>query len=81
MNTKSDPDAKNMACLLKARADSGMLLLRVGHDDFRGFNDHADAYRNIRDACDGKPALRYIPYTGCPKVTVTTFAGRSSCPG
>ena len=62
MNTKSDPDAKNMACLLKAMDDSGMIKLRRDHADFRGNNpesDGATALDNIRDACDGKPALRY----------------------
>ena len=60
-NTKSDPAAKSMACLLKAMADGGMLTLRRDHADFRGNDpesDGATAYDNIRDACDGRPALR-----------------------
>ena len=44
-------------------ADSGMLTLLKHHFDWRGNDpekDGATAYDNIRDACDGKPALRYI---------------------
>ena len=61
-----------MACLLKAMDDSGMIKLRRDHADFRGNNpllnnppksDGATAYDNIRDACDGKPALTYCTYT------------------
>ena len=51
-----------MACLLKAMAEAGVLMLPRNHTDFRGNNpesDGATAYDNIRDACDGKPALRY----------------------
>ena len=39
---KSDLDAKNMACLLKAMADCGMLTLRRDHADFRGNNPESD---------------------------------------
>ena len=57
-----------MACLLKAMADSGMLSLRRDHEDWRGNDpdsDGATAYDNIRDACDGKPALRYTDIQIC----------------
>ena len=48
--------------MLKAMADAGMLEVPRNHTDFRGNDpksDGASAYDNIRDACDGKPALRY----------------------
>ena len=56
-----DPTGKDYACMLKGMADGGLLTLSTDHVDWRGndpVSDRATAYDNIKDACDGKPALR-----------------------
>ena len=62
--------------MLKSMADSGMMSLRRDHADWRGNDpesDGATAYDNIRDACDGKPALRYISYQICLTLNIGNF--------